>query len=119
MTDKTGLTVVELAGAITEAVENKGAWGVNLHLSKDVVLRVGERTRVMRHLDSDFAGGICLLGFTEGPVTSIGELRAALDSLNGDLPVNVWAGGRGSALVRVSCSFLDGTFCLMLDGEAG
>jgi len=117
VTDKPGLTVVELAGAITEATENNGAWGRNLHPTKDVILRIGERTIPMRHLNPDFAGGICLLGFTDGPVTSIGDLRDGLAGLDGDLPVNVWAGGRGSALMRISCSFLDGSFCLMLDGD--
>lgn len=118
MTGKPGLTVVELAGAITEATENGGAWGKNLHPSKDVVLRIGHRTEPMRHLDRDFADGICLLSFTDTPVTSVGELRDGLATLDGDLPVNVWVGGRGSALVRAGCSFLDGSFCLMLSGES-
>jgi hypothetical protein len=113
------MRVIELAGAITEATENGGSWGKNLHPSKDVILRIGDRTEPMRHLDRDFADGICLLSFTDTPVTSIGGLRDGLASLDGDLPVNVWVGGRGSALVRVSCSVLDGSFCLILDGDTG
>lgn len=57
MTSNDGLSVGTLQEALTEITDGGGAWGRNMHPSKDVLLRVGDQVYPLAQVAVSFYGG--------------------------------------------------------------
>ena len=51
------MTAGDLRDAITNAMDNSGAYGPNLHPTKDVLIRIGDTYHPLHHVATAFVDG--------------------------------------------------------------